>query len=67
MIKNFLNRIQSRKFIVLVIAVGCFFLHPEHFGGDHLLWVFAIYTGGNILEHTTEAFKSIKNNKDQQS
>lgn len=63
MLKNFFSRIQSRKFLVLIIAVGCFFLRPQFFNGDHLLWVFAIYVGGNLGVHITDALKEKKGGK----
>lgn len=46
--EQFLKRISSRKFIVLILAVIIFFIKPDTFQGNHLVMVFALYVGGNL-------------------
>ena len=58
---KFFDKIQSRKFIALIIAVIAFYMYPEHFNGTHLLWAFGIFVGGNVGEHITETIKALKN------
>ena len=48
--KTFLKKISSRKFLVLLIAVGLFCYSPAHFTGDHMVIVFAVFIGGNFAE-----------------
>lgn len=60
-LKNFIsdltNRISSRKFIVLVTAVGLHLNNPSGFTGDNLVWVFSIFIGFDVLQKFVEARK----------
>ena len=51
---DFLKRISSRKFLVLIVAVGLFLFHPQYFSGEHVLIVFCFFIGGNILQKFIE-------------
>ena len=61
-LKNFIsdltNRISSRKFIVLVTAVGLHLNNPLGFTGDNLVWVFSIFIGFDVLQKFVEVKKS---------
>ena len=60
-LKNFIsdltNRISSRKFIVLITAVGLHLNNPIGFTGDNLVWVFSIFIGFDVLQKFVEAKK----------
>lgn len=47
---DFISRISSRKFIVFLTAIVLFLIRPQHFTGDHVVIVFAVFIGGNVLE-----------------
>jgi len=60
-LKNFISdltsRISSRKFIVLITAVGLHLNNPFGFTGDNLVWVFSIFIGFDVLQKFVEAKK----------
>lgn len=47
--KYLVNKVTSRKFQVLIIAVITFYTSNQ-FTGDHLVWAMGVYTVGNALE-----------------
>ena len=46
---NYLDKIMSRRFQVLIFAIVIFFI-TKGFSGDNLLWVFGIYIGFDTAE-----------------
>ena len=44
----FAEKVLSRKFQVLIIAVIIFYTSSK-FTGDHLIWAMGVYTVGNAL------------------
>ena len=52
-ISDLTRRASSRKFIVLLLAVGLHLRNstpPSGFTSDHLVWVFAIFMGVNVVQ-----------------
>lgn len=45
-----IDRVSSRKFLVLLVAIGLFLYSPTGFSGDNLTWVFGIFVFGNVVE-----------------
>lgn len=47
-LKMYFNKIFSRKFQVLLIAIVLFLIHPENFTGDHMVIIMSVYMGVNV-------------------
>jgi hypothetical protein len=47
-IKEYLNKLFSRKFQVLIIAIGLFIIRPTSFTGDHMVIIMSVYMGVNV-------------------
>lgn len=47
-LKIYVNKIFSRKFQVLLIAIVLFLIHPESFTGDHMVIIMSVYMGVNV-------------------
>jgi hypothetical protein len=56
-ISDITRRASSRKFIVLVISVVLFLLHPKDFTGDNLVFVFSVFMGFNVVEKFVDKMK----------
>jgi len=52
-ISDIMSRATSRKFLVLLLAVGLHLNNPIGFTGDNLVWVFGAFIGFNVLEKFT--------------
>lgn len=56
-IHDLTSRVSSRKFIVLLIAVGLHLRNAEGFTGDNLVWVFSIFIGFNVAQKYMETLR----------
>lgn len=56
-ISDLTKRVSSRKFLVLLLAVGLHISNGTAFSGDNLVWVFAIFIGADVLQKFVEARK----------
>ena len=54
---SFLQKIQSRKLIVLMAAIILFLIHPEHFTGLYLVYIMLAFISSNILQKFIEVKK----------
>lgn len=52
-----LTKIQSRKFIALIVACTMFYLYPHYFTGDNLVVVICVFIGGDIGEKILDMMK----------
>jgi len=51
------QRASSRKFLVLMLAVGLHLRNPAGFTGDNMVWVFAVYMGVNVVQKFADKMK----------
>jgi len=54
--QNFIDKLGSRKFQILIIAVVAFYTSPK-FTGEHLLIAMCTYMGFNIFQKFIEGRK----------
>ena len=54
MLEKITRKIGSRKFFVLLIGIGVFFIDPFHFSGDNLTFLMSVYVGSNVLQKFVE-------------
>ena len=56
-ISDVMSRATSRKFLVLISAIGLHLNNPLGFTGDNLVWVFAVFMGFNVAEKFIDVIK----------
>jgi len=56
-ISDITRRSSSRKFLVLILGVALHLRNPEGFNGDHVVWVFAVYMGVNVVQKFIDKMK----------
>ena len=54
-LQTYFNKLGSRKFQVLLIAIGLFIFSPSDFTGSNMVTVMCVYMGVNTLQKFTGA------------
>ena len=54
-LQTYFNKLGSRKFQVLMIAIGLFIVYPNDFNGSNMVTVMCVYMGVNTLQKFTGA------------